>query len=458
MLRGVPDAAPTDLLILSDADEIPRSTAIAEMVHDQRTESFGFRLAFHYFYVNYRNVAGPEANLVWAVAATRRQLDTVTPDALRYGARNGSIPARLFDQGGWHFSYLMDEAGIRRKIAAFSHQEFNNEAFLNRIDIAAMLREGRDLFERPGFVWKLLPDTDLPVWLRRNRPRLQHLFHPASLADRIRSRLRRWTVPAAAPPRPAPPVIICPYLYDSESAEIRSKFGLDGAAGRRMDVFLWQDKERIGPEFAFEHCWNQCPDRDVIIIHSDMAPMPGEPPTQWYDTLCGFRETQPNAGMLACNLFHPTPPDEPVSVQCAGGTFVNGHVNHLHGPLLEAPGDGQGVARAWLAQTRPVDWVTFGGVLIRREVIRACGPFDRSYQWAYVMDVDYSFAARLRGFRLLQVPVSLQHEESRTTRRLWEQTPALMEHPERNMARFLAKWAPFHAALPSEAAIATVPA
>jgi hypothetical protein len=458
VLRGVPDAAPTDLLILSDADEIPRSAVIAEMVCDHENESFGFRMAFHYFYVNYRNIIGPEANLTWTVAATRRQLNNVTPDALRYGVRDGKIPARLFDQGGWHFSYLMDEAGIRQKIAAFSHQEFNNEAFLRGIDIAAMLRDGRDLFERPGFVWKLLPDTDLPAWLRQNRSRLQRMFHPASFADRVRSYFSRSTIRAAASRQLTPPIVICPYLYDNEPAEIRSKFDLDGAAGRRMDFFLWQDKERIGPELAFEHCWNQFPDRDIIIIHSDMSPMPGEPPRHWYDALCGFRETLSDAGMLACNLFYPTAQSASVSVQCAGGTYTNGLVDHLHGPLVEALGSGQGITRALLASVRPVDWVTFGGVLIRREVIRACGGFDRRYQWAYMMDVDYSFEARLRGFRLVQVPVSLQHEANRTTRRLWEQSPELKDHINNNMARFYTKWAAFHAALPSETVIATAPA
>jgi hypothetical protein len=152
-----------------------------------------------------------------------------------------------------------------------------------------MLRDGRDLFERPRFVWKLLPDTDLPAWLRQNRSRLQRMFHPASFADRVRSQFSQWIIPAATSRQPAPPVVICPYLYDNEPAEIRSKFDLDGAAGRRMDFFLWQDKERIGPEFAFEHCWNQFPDRDIIIIHSDMSPMPGEPPGT------GMKPTLPRA-------------------------------------------------------------------------------------------------------------------------------------------------------------------
>ena len=91
VLRGAPDAAPSDLLVLSDVDEVPSSAAVAEMARDTGSESFGFRMAFSYFYVNYRNVEGPEAALTWTVAATRRRLDEITPDALRYAVRLSGI-------------------------------------------------------------------------------------------------------------------------------------------------------------------------------------------------------------------------------------------------------------------------------------------------------------------------------------------------------------------------------
>jgi GT2 family glycosyltransferase len=63
-------------------------------------------------------------------------------------------------------------------------------------------------------------------------------------------------------------------------------------------------------------------------------------------------------------------------------------------------------------------------------------------KWAYVMDVDFSFEARLRGFRLFQVPVSLQHEESRSTRAMWEQQSELKDYISHNLDRFYEKWAP----------------
>jgi hypothetical protein len=385
VLRGVPDAVGDDLVLISDVDEIPRATIVEDMARDTANSIFGLRLALYYFFVNYRNVEGPEAAITWTVAATKDQLKNIAPNDLRRAVREGNVPARIISDAGWHFSYLMDEAGVRRKIAAYSHQEFNTDSFLSSINILKTIRHRGDLFGRPGYRWHLIDPTELPAWLRANQRALSRLFFPRSTAER----LARCVVPgrsATARRRPttAPPVIICPHLYPYEADEIRAKFGLDKAQGRRLQFFLWRDINRIGPERAFEYCWDLFPDRDIIIVHSDMAPMPDDSTNGWYEALLEYRNALPQAGMIACNLFYPRgTPDEPWRVQCAGGTFNEGRIGHIHGMVLEDPHSTKaGVLEAALRTPRPVDWVTFGGVLIRRDVIRACGTFDRRYQWA----------------------------------------------------------------------------
>jgi hypothetical protein len=442
VLRGIPDAAPDDLVILSDVDEIPRAAVVREMVRDRDTDVFGLELGLFYFFVNYRNVEGPEAAVIGTVATPCRTLDAISPNDLRYAVRYRQVPARIIANAGWHFSYLMDKAQVRRKIAAFSHHEFNTPAFLDAINIDALVERRGDLFQRDGFVWALVDIADLPEWLQVNRQTLGQLFAPR----------------ASTPPRPvrapAPPVVICPYLLDRESEEIHAKFALDSIQGAAIPFFLWQDRERVGPERAFELCWNRFPDHDIIIIHSDMAPFPGDDATLWYEALCDYRSRRADAGMIAANLFFPADgPDAPLRVQCAGGTFREETIGYIHG---DVDGD-DGVPLYLLEAVRPVDWVTFGGVLVRREVIRACGGFDKRYQWAYYMDCDYSFEARLRGFRLLQVPVRLQHEQSRSTGLMLTENPELAQCIEINRALFSEKWRPFLPAMPSQEMINSRP-
>jgi hypothetical protein len=187
ILRGVPDADPRDLILISDVDEIPRATTVQDMVRDTAIRVFGLRLAFYYFFVNYRNVEGPESDITWTVGAAKEHLKKITPNDLRYAVRNGDVPARIISDAGWHFSYLMDAAGVRQKIAAFSHQEFNNERFLSSIDISDTVR--RRLFKCPGFRWSLVEPSELPVWLRANRWSMAHLFFPSTAWQRLRQEL-----------------------------------------------------------------------------------------------------------------------------------------------------------------------------------------------------------------------------------------------------------------------------
>lgn len=427
--RGLGDAAPNDLLILADADEIPSARTVAALLHSNGT-AFGLQLAMFYFKLDYRNVDGPEVPTICAVAVTAEQLAQNTPDRLRTAIRYHQYPARTVPDAGWHFSYLSDVAGVRRKIAAFSHQELNHPDFLAAIDIPALIDRRADLFARPGYRWEIVDQSSLPAWVQANHRALAPLFCAAPHADRL---------PAPAPIDRGAPIVLCPYTHAADLADVRRAFRLD-ASPPPFEAFFWHDADRIGPERAFQHCWDQFPHRDVIILHTDMSPTPGDTPTAWFDALVAARDADPGAGIIACTLFHPQPdPRLPSHVECAGGVWRDGKISYLHGA----------VPAALLAQPRDVDWATFGAVLIRRDVIRACGPIDPRYRWAYYMDVDYCMEARLRGFRILQIPAALWHEGSRSTVRATAQHPGLVDAAAMNRRAFHEKWSPLAAALPS---------
>lgn len=176
IMRSLHDAAPHDLVMVSDADEIPRADVVRAMRDDRHHEVYGLRLAFYYFFANYRNVEGPESSSVWTVAATRAHLDRLTPDQLRMRVRSGAQPALILADAGWHFSYLaMDETAVRAKISGFAHQEYNAPGFLDSIDISALMAAGSDLYGRPGYVWRVVDRAEAPRWLA-GEPALARLF------------------------------------------------------------------------------------------------------------------------------------------------------------------------------------------------------------------------------------------------------------------------------------------
>jgi predicted O-methyltransferase YrrM len=174
MLRGVGAAADYDLILMSDVDEIPRAEIVASARDDENHTIFFFRLSFYYFFLNFKNITGPEVSKIWNCAAIRSEALRIGPQSFRNILHPG---ARVFEDAGWHFSYLTDEAGIKRKVTAFSHQELNTASVLAKIDISALVQRGADLYDRPGYQWELTDGSDLPQWVKDNLQRLAGLFN-----------------------------------------------------------------------------------------------------------------------------------------------------------------------------------------------------------------------------------------------------------------------------------------
>ena len=133
------------------------------------------RMNLYYFYMNYKNLNG-NSDVVWTIGAKFALLKTNSPDALRYGVRNQAIAARIFESGGWHFSYLMDEATIIAKIKSFSHQEYNRGRFLRKINIEQLVSASDDLFGRSGFRWSIVEEADLPRYVIEHKTDFQRFF------------------------------------------------------------------------------------------------------------------------------------------------------------------------------------------------------------------------------------------------------------------------------------------
>jgi GT2 family glycosyltransferase len=227
-------------------------------------------------------------------------------------------------------------------------------------------------------------------------------------------------------------MLICCYVHDRDAEKFKVAFQLEKPSGAKLSCFLWKDKDLIGPERAFQHCWSLFPDRDIIIVHPDMSPLPDDAENSWYDRLLHYVADLPDAGLVACDLLFPEKtPAGTYAVQSGGGVFVNGSMDYICGRNL--PYDER------FKLPRMVQWATFGGIYLRREAIGACRGFDERYVWAYVMDVDYSLEARRRGFKIYQVPANLIHDENGTTRDFLAQ-PAFLEKVMHNQRIFAEKW------------------
>ena len=180
--RGLTDAQPHDWVIVSDADEIPRPSAV-QALHNSRYSVVGFHMISAYFKVNFMATT-IESDYVWTVAYRRGvNIDPQGARNARHLIQQGVLqegnPGVVGEirHGGWHLSYMGDEAFVANKIRTFAHQEFNNEEILGNLDIQKFLDEGRDLYGRPGYKWAVTPLTDFfPKTIVENQSAYAHLI------------------------------------------------------------------------------------------------------------------------------------------------------------------------------------------------------------------------------------------------------------------------------------------
>lgn len=160
--RGLSQACPEDLIIISDLDEIPRPEIVAWL--DQHVDAaVSLDMSMHNFKVNL------EAPTRWGHARAVRHRHLKDPQALREAAMLPSVP-----NSGWHFSYVADDAGVQRKLAAFAHSELATEQITSETHIRQCMDLGVDLFGR--FVYRFTDENQLPSVLKE--PRYRRLFHP----------------------------------------------------------------------------------------------------------------------------------------------------------------------------------------------------------------------------------------------------------------------------------------
>jgi beta-1,4-mannosyl-glycoprotein beta-1,4-N-acetylglucosaminyltransferase len=166
ILRGLDDARPQDLVIISDVDEIPKASRISGF----DGQAAGLEQTSFYYKLNCKNATGQPPG-AWSVILRRERLRA--PEETR--RRRFELP--LLRDAGWHFSYLGGPEAIRRKIGAFSHQELNREEFTSIEKISARVARGEDLFERPGLSWRYVPiDASFPASIVHAPDRWKHLI------------------------------------------------------------------------------------------------------------------------------------------------------------------------------------------------------------------------------------------------------------------------------------------
>ncbi len=124
--KGLKKANSGDLILISDSDEIPNLKKLSLI----KKKYFAFSQKAFCYKINLLNLA--ENNWIGTRGCKFKHLSS--PQELRFKKfknypfwRIDKINHQIINDGGWHFSYLMDPGKISEKIKSFSHGEDNVE-------------------------------------------------------------------------------------------------------------------------------------------------------------------------------------------------------------------------------------------------------------------------------------------------------------------------------------------
>ena len=145
IIRGLEMAGAKDgdLVIISDADEIPKADAIKRYNPSMGTTALIMDKMGYWL----NCVEGFQS---WKIAKilTYEKLKQTTPDQVRNAGQDNEI-----GDAGWHYSYLGDKKRIVNKLESFSHTECNRQELKDQLEYK--IQTGQSLWSSD--FWQIIP-------------------------------------------------------------------------------------------------------------------------------------------------------------------------------------------------------------------------------------------------------------------------------------------------------------
>lgn len=167
----------SDMIILSDADEIPSTEALEKIKNQIKNNTlYTCKMYEFYYFLNYYHNSDWFGSCAFLYGSFK--IFSLNKIRTYRTGKNDSIPAIVIENGGWHFTSLGDTKAIENKIKSWSHKEFNNPIILSGLKYNIL--HGYDIFRRSNFgklTYKFKDDIYLqPIF--KNPDKFEHLFGP----------------------------------------------------------------------------------------------------------------------------------------------------------------------------------------------------------------------------------------------------------------------------------------
>lgn len=187
LIDGIKKANPEDYIIYSDVDEIPNPVTINEFVNT----NYKYGIFMQYFFYYKLNLLSNNIFNQWEGSRICKKKYLKSFEDLRVNVTKKNLRykfyridkfyleknIKLINNGGWHFSYLMNVKQIIKKIKSSTHTEYNRKKYLNPKIIKKRISEGKDLFNRKDVFNKIEFTKNIyPQYLIKNKIKFKSLI------------------------------------------------------------------------------------------------------------------------------------------------------------------------------------------------------------------------------------------------------------------------------------------
>ena len=156
-------AAPDDVIMHGDADEIVRASVLTPDNMPKHGELVGLRHRMYYYFINaYQGSWGKQKMCLFGDLPNNSLLN------LRH-----CNPTRSIDDAGWHFSYTGGIGAIQEKLNTFTHTELDKPEYTSADHIADCMSKLKDLFGRDLPLIKVAIDESYPKFIQENQASLE---------------------------------------------------------------------------------------------------------------------------------------------------------------------------------------------------------------------------------------------------------------------------------------------
>ena len=143
IMRGLQGCKNNDIIIISDADEVPSAEAVKSYRPEMGLCYLGMKLFCYYLNVRAENEQWREARIL-----PYGLLKQISPCGARYSGNKSLLGTygEPIPNGGWHFSFMGGPERVRQKICSYAHAEYRTDEVLDHIK--ERLSKNMDIFGR----------------------------------------------------------------------------------------------------------------------------------------------------------------------------------------------------------------------------------------------------------------------------------------------------------------------